>query len=344
VVSNIIMYSDTGSLGNDYLVSGSYQAINFHIDPNIKFGYDFFSTKNTDQIITSTTPIPNSVTASFDNILVDYAQGWTSSINAYNPPYTSLIRNKILGRLEITVPGTGSVTMSIMNGTSSLTSSAGSGPNTDLILEATSSQYFDTSDFYWLKVTNNSNASITVKKAGVVGFDTNFPIFQISSQTSSIQANRPYWATGSTGNLVLTSSYDIGKAYEYFAQVPVTSSGTPPTSSGFDNPQPLTILPYDEIRFNGNESKVATIISSSFDGSNAEQPVLYLHLQAPFAFDSVDIQYFAIRRWVNSIDNLIINSPGTVMGPGLILPKYPSPLLKANLPSIVENLTNKNLI
>jgi hypothetical protein len=99
-----------------------------------------------------------------------------------------------------------------------------------------------------------------------------------------------------------------------------------------------------EIRFDGNETKVATILSSSFDGSNADEPVLYLHLQAPFAFDSVDIQYFAIRRWVNSIDNLIINSPGTVMGPGLILPKYPSPLLKANLPSIVENLTNKNLI
>jgi hypothetical protein len=117
-----------------------------------------------------------------------------------------------------------------------------------------------------------------------------------------------------------------------------------PTSSGFDNPQPLTILPYDEIRFEGNEATVATIISSSFDGSNAEQPVLYLHLQAPFAFDSVDIQYFAIRRWVSSIDNLIINSPGTVMGSGFIFPKYPSPLLKANLPSIIENLTNKNLV
>jgi hypothetical protein len=61
----------------------------------------------------------------------------------------------------------------------------------------------------------------------MVAIPFNFPIFQISSQTSSIQANKPYWATGSTGNLVLTSSYDIGKAYQYFAQVPVTASGTP---------------------------------------------------------------------------------------------------------------------
>jgi hypothetical protein len=32
------------------------------------------------------------------------------------------------------------------------------------------------------------------------------------------------------------------------------------------------------------------------------------------------------------------------MGSGFILPKYPSPTLKANLPSIIENLTNKNLV
>jgi ribonucleotide reductase alpha subunit len=135
----------------------------------------------------------------------------------------------------------------------------------------------------------------------------------------------------------ITASNDIAKAYQYYAQVPVTGSG-------FDNPQPLNILPYDEMRFEGNEAKIATILSSSFDGSNANTPLLYLHLQAPFDFTSVDIDYFAIRRWVSSIDNIIINSPGTVMGSGFILPKYPSPTLKANLPSIIENLTNKNLV
>ena len=337
VVSNIIMYSDTGSLGNDYLVSGSYSSINFQIDPSNVLSYNFFAIKTGgDQTILTGA----SATASFNAVAIDVAQGYSSSINAYNPPFNSNIRNKIGGRLEINAGGTGYVTMSLMNGNTQLTQSAGAAPNTDLLLIATSSQYFDTSDFYWIKVTNNTNASIAVKDLDLLPpFDQ--PYFTITTQTSSIQANNfsgsTYWTTGSVGNLVLTSSYDIGKAYQYFAQVPITGSG-------FDNPQPLTILPYDEIRFDGNETKVATILSSSFDGSNAEQPVLYLYLQAPFAFDSVDINYFAIRRWVNSIDNLIINSPGTVMGPGLILPKYPSPVLKANLPSIVENLTNKNLI
>ena len=53
------MYSDTGSLGNDYLVSGSYKSINFHIDPNIKFNYSFFlkriSTSQTIPTLTSAT-------------------------------------------------------------------------------------------------------------------------------------------------------------------------------------------------------------------------------------------------------------------------------------------------
>jgi hypothetical protein len=342
VISNIIMYSDTGSLGNNYLVSGSYNSINFQVNPNIKSNYDFAAVTNNDQIILSTTPIPNSATASFSNVFVDSAQGWTSSINAYHPPFTSFIRNTVFSQLEINVPGTGSVTMSIMNGNTVLASSAGVGPNSDLNLLTTTTQYFDTSDSYWVRVINNSNASITIKKLSAIPFD--FPYFSINSIDSPIQANKPYWATGSAGNLVLTSSFDIGKAYGAFAQVPVTASGTPSTSSGFDNPQPLTILPYDEIRFEGNEATVATILSSSLDISDPTQPVLYLHLQAPFAFDSVDIQYFALRRWVSSIDNIIINSPGTVMGSGFIFPKYQSPLLRKNLPSIIENLTNKGLV
>jgi hypothetical protein len=32
------------------------------------------------------------------------------------------------------------------------------------------------------------------------------------------------------------------------------------------------------------------------------------------------------------------------MGSGFIFPKYMSPLLRKNLPSIIENLTNKGLV
>jgi hypothetical protein len=339
VVSNIIMYSDTGSLGNDYLVSGSYSSINFHIDPNIKFNYNLSTVKSGSASV-QTISSGISATASFNLVIQDAAQSWTSSINAYKPPYTSLIRNLMYSSLALDAPGTGGVTMSIMDGNTALVTSSAAGPNSTMNLTALTIQYFNTSSLYWVKITNNTNNNLTVKVATSPVVSGLF----ISSQTSSIQANTPYWYTSSNAPLVLSSSVDIGKAYQYYAQVPVTSSGTPLTSSGFDNPQPLNILPYDEIRFEGNEATVATIVSSSFDNSNPLSPVLYLHLQAPFAFDSVDIQYFALRRWVSSIDNLIINSPGTVMGSGFIFPKYPSPLLKANLPSIIENLTNKNLI
>jgi hypothetical protein len=339
VISNVIMYSDTGSLGTGTLVSGSYNSINFHVDPNIKFNYNLTIVKSGSASV-QTVSSGISVTASFNLITQDAAQGWTSSINAYKPPYTSLIRNVMFASLALDAPGTGGVTMSIMDGNTALVTSSAAGPNSTMNLTALTIQYFNTSSLYWVKITNNTNANLTVKI-------TTSPVVSglvISSQTSSIQANKPYWATGSAGNLVLTSSFDIGKAYQYYAQVPVTASGSPLTSSGFDNPEPLSILPYDEIRFDGNEATVATILSSSFDGSNAIEPVLYLHLQAPFAFDSVDIQYFAIRRWVSSVDNLIINSPSTLVGPGFIFPKYPSPLLKQNLPTIIENLTNKGLI
>ena len=330
VVSNIIMYSDTGSLGNDYLVSGSYPTIFFQIDPNIKFNYNLITFKSGSGAVQTISTL-TSATASFNYLSQDVAQGWSSSINAYQPPYTSLIRNSISASLGVTTSGTGGITMSIMNGNTPLTAVSASGPGS-LSLTSSILQYFNTSSLYWVKITNNTNNSLTV--------NVSTPIISglvINSQTGSIQANSPYWTTGSFGNLVLTSSNDIAKAYQYYAQVPVTGSG-------FDNPQPLNILPYDEMRFEGNEAKVATILSSSFDGSNANTPLLYLHLQAPFDFTSVNIDYFAIRRWVSSIDNLIINSPGTVMGSGFILPKYPSPTLQANLPSIIENLTNKNLV
>lgn len=333
VISNIIMYSDTGSLGNDYLVSGSYPTIFFHIDPNIKFNYNFTTFKSGSASVQTITTI-TSATASFNYLSQDTAQGWSSSINAYQPPFTSLIRNSISASLAITAAGTGGVTMSIMNGNTVLVTSSAAGPNSTMNLTASTLQYFNTSSLYWVKITNNTNSSLTVN---VVNLPSTISGFRIISETGSVQANSPYWTTGSIGNLVLTSSNDIAKAYQYYAQVPVTGSG-------FDNPQPLNILPYDEMRFEGNEAKIATILSSSFDGSNANTPLLYLHLQAPFDFTSVDIDYFAIRRWVPSIDNIIINTPGTIMGSGFILPKYPSPTLKANLPSIIENLTNKNLV
>ena len=245
-----------------------------------------------------------------------------------------IIRNNISASVAIIAGGAGSVTMSIMNGNNPLSSVSYSTPNSNIEAKTSTTQYFNTSDSYWIRVINNTNSTISVQPFIFPASQTRFTI---QTYTASIQAGKPYWATGSTGNLVLSSSYDIGKAYQYYSQVPFTGSG-------FDTPQPLNILPYDEIRFDGNEATVATIISSSFDNSNLDEPVLYLHLQAPFAFDSVDINYFAIRRWVPSIDNIIINTPGTVMGSGFIFPKYPSPLLKENLPSIIENLTNKGLV
>jgi hypothetical protein len=159
-------------------------------------------------------------------------------------------------------------------------------------------------------------------------------LWTIVPLTSSVVVNKPYFTTGSVISSVLTSSATLGVLYGSYQQTPISGSG-------FDAPVALSFQQYDEIRFGGNENLVSTIVSSSFDQSTG---LFYLFLQNPVNTTSVNIQYFAIRRWVPSINNLIINSPSNVMGAGLILPKYPSPLLKKNLPSIIENLTNKGLI
>ena len=156
----------------------------------------------------------------------------------------------------------------------------------------------------------------------------------IAPITSSVVISKPYFTTSSVVTSVLTSSPSLGPLYGSYQQTPVINSG-------FDNPTLLSFQPYDEIRFEGNENLVSTIISSSFDRSTG---LFNLYLQSPVDTTAVNVNYFAIRRWVPSINNLIINSPGTIMGGGFILPKYPSSLLKKNLPSIIENLTNKGLI
>jgi hypothetical protein len=196
----------------------------------------------------------------------------------------------------------------------------------------TSTLYPKEGDRYWVRINNSVGSNITINSP--LNPDGQFSILPI---TSSITASGTDFTTGTTVSSVLTSSVALGNAYGGgFSQVGFANSG-------FDNPSPLTIQPYDEIRFEGKESKVSLIVSSSVNASVAS-PRFFIHLSEPIDTSATDINYFAFRRWSFAVDNLILNSPGTVMGAGLILPKYPSPTLIQNLPSIVENLTNKGII
>jgi hypothetical protein len=267
---------------------------------------------------------------SFDEVVLDQALGWSISSDSYYVSSSQPYRAKITASFTVdNLVGGGSVITNLMNNgtildTFSFTSTGVIPVQLDTLV------FPKEGDRYWVRVNNQVGSSIDLN-------NTSPGEFTITPVTSSITASSPWFTTGTTISSVLTSSIALGNAYGGgFNQVGFANSG-------FDNPSPLTIQPYDEIRFEGKESKVSLIVSSSVNTS-VSSPRFFIHLSEPIDTSAININYFAFRRWSFAVDNLILNSPGTVMGAGLILPKYPSPTLIQNLPSIVENLTNKGII
>lgn len=322
VVSNMILYSDTGSLGNDYLVSGSYASLNFNIVPGLYNQPYALNVEDTGQNINSGI----TATASFDTVILDQAGGFNTATNVYTVQNTSPVRAAFSASFEIENLGAGSTNVQVILLENNIpittqTKTLNFGVTDSFLV--TSSLFLNSGSQYYVTIrTTAENVDVSANSWTIV------PI------TSSIVVNKPYFTTGSTTTSVLTSSAALGVLYGSYQQTPITGSG-------FDAPVALSFQPYDEIRFEGNENLVSTIVSSSFNQSTGK---FNLYLQQPVNTKAVDINYFAIRRWIPSINNLIINSPSNVMGAGLILPKYPSPLLSKNLPTIIENLTNKGLI
>jgi hypothetical protein len=328
VVSNMILYSDTGSLGNDYLVSGSYASLNFNIVPGLYNQPYGLSVINAGSSITGGTI----VTASFSSIILDEAQGFktnTSFIpytNTYTVQNTSPVRASLSASFVVTNTPTGNTTTTISlleNGIPIVQETKTIAGSATATITISSSLFLNSGSVYYFVI-----------NPGVKNISTFGDTWIINPITGSQTISKPYFTTSSVVTSVLTSSPSLGPLYGSYQQTPIANSG-------FDAPVALSFQPYDEIRFEGNENLVSTIISSSFDSSTG---LFNLYLQDPVNTTAINVNYFAIRRWVPSINNLIINSPSNVMGAGLILPKYPSLLLEKNLPSIIENLTNKGLI
>jgi hypothetical protein len=325
VISNIILYSDTGSLGTNYLVSGSYSSLNFNIVPGL---YNQPFALNVEDSTVQSISAGTTETASFDTIIVDQAGGFNLTTDVYTVQNTSPVRAFFSAsfNIEDVGAGTGSTSASVRlfenNQQIAIQQKVIPSMN-DEDFSITSSLFLNSGSEYYVTIrANTKNVLVNVSTWTIV------PI------TSSVVVNTPYFTTGSTTTSVLTSSAALGVLYGSYQQTPIIGSG-------FDNPVALSFQQYDEIRFEGNEALVSTIVSSSFNQSTGK---FHLFLQDPVNTTSVNVNYFAIRRWVPSINNIIINTPGTIMGSGFIFPKYPSPLLRKNLPSIIENLTNKGLV
>jgi hypothetical protein len=323
VLGETILYSDTGSLGTDHLVSGSYSSLTFNIVPGSytqPYGFDALGSGPNPTAGTT-------ITASFTSI-TDQASGFNNITDVYTVQNTSPVRAAFSASFDIENIGAinTNVTVRLLENNNVIAQKIQTAlaPGVPITLEITSSVFLNSGSQYYTTV-GTTAANITV--------DTN--TWTIDPILNNVTVNKPYFTTGSTITSVLTSSAALGVLYGSYQQTPI------PTGSGFNAPPVLSFQPYDEIRFEGNENLVSLVSSASFNQSTG---LFHIFLVNPVDTTAIDVNYFAIRRWIPSINNLIINSPGTLIGPGLILPSHPSPLLQQNLSSIVENLINKGLI
>jgi len=341
VNSQNILHSDTGSVGQNYLVNGYYNNISMSLAPGVNTSikakaigpYEYNLPKNTE------------TTASFNTPTINQANALTASTGLYIYPqgYTPL-RGSITASMSYDVndpgvgpPDTANVVLKIYkNGTeiasASKTSDTGSINNQHGI---SSSIYLSPGDTFYVTLNSFSN---DLDRYDFNNYEVN--PYTGSNGNYSIDIGSYYFTTGSNSQYILTASADMSYFYGgFFQQKELTSNNT---SSGFGNPQPFVINPLDEIRFEGDESKVYVINSVEYDGINS---ILYLYLNSPIASDiSINLDYFSIRRWAFSSDNLIIESGNTLVGPGLILPLYPTQKLKDNLDNIVVQLQKDSLI
>ena len=325
-----VLYSDTGSQASGYLVSGTLADIDFQFNPNVNTNYNFVADRNLDYYI-SNTGTPSTVI--WNSISSDAAGGWDSSLNRYIVPFSSPINLTVTAFIRFTIisGGAGPVTIELRrNGSVVDTGLTYTSTGTYTVTVSTSAYQAIAGDYYSVTLTNSTAGIVTI-------IDSPFTKFNINALSPITGITSPYFTTGSqsaTAVTFLTGSANLktmyGGSYIQFVD---------PNTTGFDNNLPFEIQQYDEFRFDGNESKSALISTASIVGSN-----LIIQLTEPLDTTDIDINYFLIRRFVPSIDNLTINSPGTLVGPGFIFPKYQSDLMKRNLPNIIQDLTSKGLI
>jgi hypothetical protein len=324
-----ILYTNTGSLGNNYLVSGSYTSISFGVPSyNYQNQFQFRANESTGFTISSGT----TVTASFNNVILDQANGFNTSSNVYNAPFSSLVRAKFTGSIyivnsNITTPTNVTVKW-YKNNSIVYTSTVGLAPNglsgdDNTFLYEDIISYVKDDDYYATVYTSATDVDYNINPT--------LTRWEINPLTSSFTVSRTnIFTTGSASKNILTGSANLSIVYSGYQQTAITNSG-------YDTPQDFILQQYDEIRFEGNENKVYTIMSV-----NISTGTLYVYLDRPIV-NGTDITNFSIRRLADDPGFVILNTTNTE-GPGFIIPKYITPTLKNNLPTIIAELSSKGLI
>jgi hypothetical protein len=194
-----------------------------------------------------------------------------------------------------------------------------------------SPQIITTGDKYraTLEYIKNQNTTITQ-------YNGTFTLTQTTPPTLQ-QVTASFWQTGSASKNVLTGSIYLNSDVYNQYQQPIANSGY----SG-DN-LPFNIQRLDEIRFIADENQTYQIlaVSSPFESSDGR---LYLTLNKNIV-DGVNLNSFLLRRLLPDPNYVIMNVPASGGGlSGFLFPEFITTELKNNLPSIIADLQQKNLI
>jgi len=340
-----IIYSDTGSLGNDYLVSGSYSTIEFVPDPNQFSEFSLYVYNSTDIVLP-----PDLITGNTkkryepDGILIDQASGWGYNQfgqRQYNVSQSSNVLATLDLGLQCTNAGSGTFAAKIYKSGSATPIAEQSvikGSSGNVTFDIVKTIKLEEGSSFYVEIESTSSANFTVRNFDLL-FDSSS--FAISPDTSTITVNTAdSWLTGSSNiTSVITASQALAKAYNYVqANIP---------GSGFQFPILFNLQQYDEIRYNGDEQKVYLIDRVDYEIDYEANPTeynLYVYFPEPIDTSAFDKDYYVFRRNEFQKDAMIINTPGPVIEHGFILPEYQSPKLKDNLSNIIQDLTDKGLI
>jgi len=182
----------------------------------------------------------------------------------------------------------------------------------------------------------NQSSQLTI---GGAGGSTLNVIQDIPASNAQVVLASEYFTTGSSSKNVLTGSQFTSSVYN--PQRPLTQY-SPASGSGYFSFLPFSLKVGDQIRFEGDEGQVYTIIDANAQFHN----VPFNLILDRNIVDGTNLNSFLIRRFdpnpnFITLDTNLASYQG---GGGFILPQYTTNELQANFDRIIKDLKEKGLI
>jgi hypothetical protein len=201
--------------------------------------------------------------------------------------------------------------------------------------------YFPTTgEYIYVTVTNKGPNNLNT--AGGAGNIYNNLVISTNNAINPSIGSGIFWLTGSNNSTSITSSEALGQfILGNYRQKDIINSGFDPIESTCD------IIVGDEIRFEYDENNTYRIIDIYPTSSISGSAIFYYTLDRIVPTSpSLNINHFTIRRKIKdyitgiTLDSNLISQ----IDQGFLLPEYPSSDLKKNLPKIINDLSQKNII